>query len=192
MNGPQVYGLNNFQLKKGCQCGGKCGKHGLHGPDAHGVTNTAPSGATRAQAFVSWVYNTRVRTAGGSYLGTSDLVEFVQQVHNMNIDVARQVLKYTTTPGLIYSIYQAGNGTKTQIEQRMATDPQFKQDVQSITKKVLNTGSEIWDTVTGPIKGISTTITWLPWIVIGGLAAFVLYAFLNPNSISTPRRISLT
>jgi hypothetical protein len=140
---------------------------------------------------VNWVKNTNVRTAGGTYLGNNDLVEFVQQVHQMNIDVARQVFKYTTTPGLIYSIYQAGSGTKAQIENRMQNDPDFKRDVQNVTKKVLTTGSDVWDMVTGPIKGVTTTITWLPYIVIGGLILAAVFAFSNPGSVSTPRRISL-
>lgn len=171
-----------------CSCRGKC----LLG-DAKSGTNLNPSsGGERARAFSSWVKNAQVRTAGGQFIGTSDLVEFVQQVHNMNIDIAKKVLRYTTTPGLIYTIYQAGGSTKTQIENRMATDPQFKQDVQSITKKVLTTGSDVWDTIVNPIKGVSTTISLMPWIIIGTLALAAVFAFKNPGSVRTPRRISLT
>jgi len=172
-----------------CKCGGKC--KGLSGENAHGVTNPNATGE-RAKAFVNWVKNTSVRTAGGQYIGQSDLVEFVQQVHQMNIDIAKEVLRYSTTPGIVYSIYQAGKSTKTQIENRMATDPQFKQQVQDVTKKVLSTGENVWNTIVDPIKGVSTTISMLPWIIGIGLALFALYAFQNPGSVSTPRRISLT
>jgi len=179
--------INPLRLKA---CG--CGCKSLRG-DAKGGINLNPNtSGERAQAFKSWIKTAQVRTAGGQFIGNSDLVEFVQEVHKMNIDIAKKVLQYTTTPGLIYTIYNAGSGTKTAIENRMATDPQFKQDVQNITKKVLTTGQNVWDTIVDPIKGVSTTIAWLPYIIVGGLALVAIFAFKNPGSVRTPRRISLT
>jgi len=180
-----VQGLGCYQCMKnncrGCRLGA----------EAHGVTNNNAAGE-RAQAFSTWLNNTNVRTAGGQYLGTGDLVEFVQQVHQFNYDTVKKFLYPITTIGLIQAVYNAGSGTKSSIEQRMATDPQFKQDVQNITKKVLNSGSEILSTITGPIKGISMTITWLPWLIIGGLGLLAVFAFKNPDNFKAPRRISLT
>jgi len=156
--------------------------------EGYGHVNTA---GERAQAFINWVNVASQRTAGGSYVGTNDLVEFVQQVHQMNIDVARQVLKYTTTPGIVYTIYQAGGSTKQQIETRMQTDPEFKQKVEQVTKKVLSTGEDIWESILGPLKGISKTISWMPYIIIGALGLAAYFIFTNPGTIRSPKKVSV-
>lgn len=173
-----------------CKCKSTCSS--LKG-DAKGGTNQNPNTAgVRAQAFKNWISNTKIRTAGGQFIGSTDLVEFVQEVHKFNYDTVKKYLYPFTTPGIVQAIYNAGSGTKTQIENRMATDPEFKQKVQDVTKKVLTTGENVLNTVIDPIKGITTTVAWLPYIIVGGLALVAIFAFKNPGSVRTPRRISLT
>jgi len=151
-------------------------------------TTGTPKNSTRASAYVKVIIN---KEAGGQYIGNSGLTQFVKDLNQIPHDVIKTVAQYTTAPGLVYTVYQEGKKTKTQIETRMATDPQFKQDVQSVIDKVKNTGGDIVDTIVNPIVGTSKLISWLPYIAVGTLATIALFAFKNPGSVSTPRKVSL-
>jgi hypothetical protein len=147
-----------------------------------------PKDATRAKAYLQTILN---KEAGGQYIGNTGLVQFVKDINQVPQDVIKTIAQYTTTPGLVYTVYNEGKKTKEQITTRMATDPQFKQDVENVVTKIKTTGSDILSTVTDPIVSTSKLITWLPYIVVGTLATFAFYVVKNPGSISTPRKVSV-
>lgn len=181
---PNIVGRAFGQRPHVCKCGcrGNGSSNGLLGQAKGAIKLTlTPDDAVRATAFLKWVSSTRIRTAGGQSVGTNDIVEFIREVAIMPIDVAKKVLQYATTPGLVYTVWNEGKKTKQQIETRMQNDPEFRQKVKDVTEKVLRTGTDVFDIFTGPIKSISTTITWLPYIVIGGLALLALFIFMNPG-----------
>lgn len=151
-------------------------------------TTTTPKGSTRAQAYLKTLQS---KEAGGMYVGNSGLTQFVKDLNQVPRDVVQTIAQYTTTPGLLYTVYNEGVKTKTQIETRMQTDPQFKQDVESVVQKIKTTGSDIFSTVTDPIISTSKLITWLPYMLVGTLAIAAFYVVKNPGSISTPRKVSL-
>lgn len=158
--------------------------------DAKGGTKTTgtPKTSSRAKAYIKTVL---VKEAGGQYVGNSGLSEFVKDLYQIPADVVKDIAQYTTTPGLVYTVYNEGKKTKQQIETRMATDPEFKQNVETVIQKIKTTGGDILSTVTDPIVGTSKLIAWLPYIAVGTLVTFAVFAFRNPGSISTPRKVSL-
>lgn len=160
--------------------------------DAKGAINQNRNvTGSRAQAYERQVVGNVLRRAGGETTMQTQIVEFVKDVGSVPVDVVTIFTKYATTPGLVYSIYNEGKKTKAQITQRIETDPQFKQDVQNVVEKIKTTGKDVLDTFVNPIVSTSKLITWAPYIVVGSLFAFLAYAFLNPGSITTPRKVSL-
>lgn len=164
--------------------------------DAGGAINLNPpkkkTTSTRAAAVQKAIREKVLsRTAGGTYVGNSSLVEFVKDIGSVPGDLIAEFAHYGTTPGIIYEIYSEGKKTKDQITTRMATDPEFKEKVNNVVNKVVTTGSDVLDTITGPIVGTSQMLTWMPYIVIAGIGLLALFAFKNPESVSTPRKVSL-
>ena len=129
-------------------------------------TTGTPKGGTRAQAYIKTILT---KEAGGQYVGNSGLTQFVKDLNQIPQDVLTTVAQYTTAPGLVYTVYNEGKKTKQQIESRMATDPEFKNTVETVVNKIKTTGSDILSTVTDPIVSSSKLITWLPYIIVGTL-----------------------
>lgn len=175
-------------IKKPCNCGGSC-CNGRLGSEAHGVTNTNAAGE-RASAVTKFVNNTVQRTAGGQYLGTSTLVEVAKDLAKL----PQNYLQYMTVPGITYTVakgvWDLGKQSGETITQTINENPQIKQKVLDFTKKIVTSGKDIVDTVVNPIKGVSTTIAWLPYIVIGGLILLAIFAFKNPDTLK-PGKVSV-
>jgi len=195
MNGPQTYFKPNIigrliGMQPGsCKCGGRCGGLNGLGEDAHGVTRQNAAGE-RAQAITKFINNVSQRTAGGMSLGDNELTYVAQELAKL----PQNLLQYMTLPGLTYTVvkkvWDTGKQTAQTIGTEIKNNPVLKQNIKDISKKVLTYGKDILDTVVAPVKGVSTLISWLPWITIGVLVIFAIMAF--QGNISTPKKFSLT
>lgn len=100
----------------------------------------------------------------------NDSGDIATVIKNM-LDRGSEYLKYLPP---IYPFWTTYKSTQA-IADKLESDPVLKEKTKNVISNMLNAGENVVNTLWSPVKGVSTLLEWLPYIVIGGLGIAAVY-----------------
>lgn len=163
------------------------------GDEAHGGTNENQNQqqGERATAVMHFINNISERTAGGTYLGNDALTDAARELAKL----PENYLQYMTVPGISYTVarevWSLGKNSAVEVATTINNNPQLKQKIKTFTKTIIDKAGDVMSKVTTPINSALNFAAIAPYLIMAAMVAFVVFAFKNPGSVSTPRKVSL-